>query len=248
MQIQDQLKIKTDVTIAQNNCYKQLRVLIGCEESQAITKEFRKLGIEAYSCDLLPCSGGHPEWHFQEDIFEVIKREQKFDLMIAHPPCTYLSVAGAWAMYNKDGSINEVRKNNQEDALNFVRELMNVDIKRIAIENPVSVISSQIRKPEQIVHPYHFGDKASKSTCLWLKNLPKLKHTNVVEKGEFKIWVDKKTGKEKRQATWIYDCLQQAKSKEHLRTLRSKTFKGMAEAIAKQWTDFLIKEECSNCL
>ncbi len=246
MQIEDELEIKLNTTISQTHCYKKLRVLIGCEESQAITKEFRKLGIEAYSCDLLPCSGGHPEWHFQEDIFEVIKREQKFDLMIAHPPCTYLSVAGAWAMYNKDGSVNEVRKNNQEDALNFVRALMEVDIKRIAIENPVSVISSQIRKPDQIVHPYYFGDKASKSTCLWLKNLPKLEHTNVVEKGEFKTWIDKKTGKEKRQATWIYDCLQQAKSKEHLRTLRSKTFKGMAEAIAKQWTDFLIKEECSN--
>jgi site-specific DNA-cytosine methylase len=248
MQTQTELKIEPNVAISQNHCYKQLRVLIACEESQAITKEFRKLGIEAYSCDLLPCSGGHPEWHFQEDIFEVIKREPKFDLMIAHPPCTYLSVAGAWAMYNKDGSINEVRKKNQEDALDFVRALMEVDIKRIAIENPVSVISSQIRKPDQIVHPYHFGDKASKSTCLWLKNLPKLKHTNVVEKGEFKTWIDKKSGKEKRQATWIYDCLQQAQSKEHLRTLRSKTFKGMAEAIAKQWTDFLFKEECSNCL
>jgi hypothetical protein len=89
------------------------------------------------------------------------------------------------------------------------------------------------------VHPYHFGEKASKSTCLWLKNLPKLKHTNVVEKGEFKEWVDKKTGKTKRQATWIYDCLQQAKSPEHLRTLRSKTFQGIADAISEQWGGFL---------
>jgi ribosomal protein L20A (L18A) len=216
----------------------KMRILVACEESQVITKELRKLGHEAFSCDLLPCSGGHPEWHYQQDVFEVI--EKGWDMMIAHPPCTYLSVAGAWAMYKKDENgnkvINEVRKKNQEDALDFVRKLMDAPIDKIAIENPVSVISSQIRKPDQIVHPYHFGDKASKSTCLWLKNLPKLKHTNVVEKGEFKTWIDKKTGKEKRQATWIYECLAQAKNKEHLRTLRSKTFKGMAEAIAKQWT------------
>lgn len=213
------------------------RILIACEESQATTKEFRALGHEAFSCDLLPCSGGYPEWHYQQDIFEVI--DKGWDLMIAHPPCTYLSVAGAWAMYNKDGSINEVRMKNQNDALDFVRRLMNAPIDKIAIENPISVISSQIRKPDQIIHPYHFGHKASKSTCLWLKNLPKLKHTNVVDKGEFKEWVDKKTGKIKRQATWIYDCLQEAKSPEHLRTLRSKTFPGMAKAFAEQWGKIL---------
>jgi ribosomal protein L20A (L18A) len=215
-----------------------MKILIACEESQTITKEYRKLGIEAYSCDILDCSGGHPEWHIKGDAIKEAY-SGKYDLMIAHPPCTYLSVAGAWAMYKKDENgnkvVNEVRKKNQEDALDFVRKLMNAPIDKIAIENPVSVISSQIRKPDQIVHPYHFGDKASKSTCLWLKGLPKLKHTNVVKKGEFKEWVDKKTGKTKRQATWIYECLAQSTSKEHLRTLRSKTFKGMAEAIATQW-------------
>ena len=214
-----------------------MRILVACEESQTITKELRKLGHEAFSCDLLPCSGGHPEWHYQQDVFEVINKG--WDMMIAHPPCTYLSVAGAWAMYKKDENgnkvINEVRKKNQDDALDFVRKLMNAPIEKIAIENPVSVISSQIRKPDQIVHPWMFGDKASKSTCFWLKNLPKLEPTNIVEKGEFKEWIDKKTGKKKRQATWIYECLAQATSKEHLRTLRSKTFKGMAEAIADQW-------------
>ncbi len=218
------------------------KILVACEESQAITKAFRKLGFEAYSCDLLPASGGHPEWHIQGDaIAEAYSG--KYDMMIAHPPCTYLSVAGAWAMYKKDENgnkvINEVRKKNQEEALDFVRELMNAPIEHIAIENPVSVISSQIRKPDQIVHPYHFGDKASKSTCLWLKNIPKLEHTNVVEKGEFKEWIDKKSGKKKRQATWIYECLQQAENKEHLRTLRSKTFQGMADAIADQWSKVL---------
>ena len=218
------------------------KILVACEESQAITKAFRKLGYNAYSCDLLPASGGHPEWHIQGDaIAEAYSG--KYDMMIAHPPCTYLSVAGAWAMYKKDQNgnkvINEVRKKNQTEALDFVRELMNAPIEHIAIENPVSVISSQIRKPDQIVHPYHFGDKASKSTCLWLKNLPKLEPTDIVEKGEFKEWIDKKSGKKKRQATWIYECLQKAENKEHLRTLRSKTFQGMADAIADQWSKVL---------
>jgi hypothetical protein len=213
---------------------KRFKVLVACEESQAITKEFRKMGHEAYSCDLLPCSGGYPEWHYQEDVFKVIKY-QEWDIMIAHPPCTYLAVSGARWMYNKDGSVNEERLQNQNDALDFVKRLMDAPIKSIAIENPISVISSQIRKPDQIVHPYHFGDKASKSTCLWLKNLPKLEHTNVVAKGEFKEWVDKKSGKVKKQAKWYYDALLNAKSSAERRTLRSKTFKGMAEAIADQW-------------
>jgi site-specific DNA-cytosine methylase len=212
-----------------------MKVLIACEESQAVTKAFRALGHEAYSCDILPCSGGHPEWHYQKDIFEVIN--EGWDLMIAHPPCTYLSVAGAWAMYKKDGTINQERLKNQNDALNFVQKLMDANIPKIAIENPISVISSHIRKPDQIIHPYHFGHKASKSTCLWLKNLPKLEYTNVVEKGEFKEWVDKKTGKIKKQATWIYEVLNEAKNADERRTLRSKTFKGIAEAMATQWTN-----------
>jgi len=112
---------------------------------------------------------------------------------------------------------------------------MDADIPKIAIENPISVISSKIRKPDQIVQPYMFGDKASKSTCLWLKNLPKLVATNVVDKGEFKEWIDKKTGKTKRQALWYYEALQKAKSSEERRTLRSKTFIGIAKAIAQQW-------------
>lgn len=211
-----------------------MKVLIACEESQAVTKEFRLLGHEAYSCDILPCSGGYPEWHYQQDVFEIINKG--WDLMIAHPPCTYLSVAGAWAMYKKDGSINQERLNNQMEALEFVQKLMNANIPKIAIENPISVISSQIRKPDQIIQPYMFGHKASKSTCLWLKNLPKLEPTNIVEKGEFREWVDKKTGKTKRQATWIYDCLNEAKTSAERRTLRSKTFKGIAEAMAIQWT------------
>jgi hypothetical protein len=210
-----------------------MRILVACEESQAVTKELRKLGHEAFSCDLLPCSGGHPEWHYQQDVFEVI--EKGWDMMIAHPPCTFLAVSGARWLYNKDGSKNEDRWNSQAEALDFVQRLMDAPIDKIAIENPISVISSQIRKPEQIIQPWMFGDKAQKSTCLWLKNLPKLEPTNIVEKGEFIEFISKK-GVKKKQPKWYFDALKQAKTPEERRTLRSKTFKGIAEAMAKQWT------------
>ena len=210
-----------------------MRILVACEESQAVTKELRKLGHEAYSCDLLPCSGGHPEWHYQQDVFEVI--EKGWDMMIAHPPCTFLAVSGARWLYNKDGSKNENRWKNQAEALNFVQRLMDAPIEKIAIENPISVISSNIRKPEQIIQPWQFGDKAQKSTCLWLKNLPTLKPTDIVEKGEFVEFVSKK-GVKKKQPKWYFDALKEAKTPEERRTLRSKTFKGIAEAMANQWT------------
>ena len=213
-----------------------MKILVACEESQAITKEFRALGHEAYSCDILPCTGGHPEWHLQGDVFGFI--DQGWDLMVAHPPCTFLSVSGARHLYNKDGSANRERYEKQYEALEFVKKLMDADIPRIAIENPVSVISTKIRKPDQIVQPWMFGDSASKTTCLWLKNLPKLVATNVVDKGDFKEWIDKKSGKVKRQATWYYDALINAKSPEERRSLRSKTFKGIAQAIASQWGIF----------
>ena len=210
------------------------KILVACEESQAITKSFRQLGYEAYSCDLLPCSGGYPEWHIQGDALDEAY-SGKYDLMIAHPPCTYLAVSGARWLYNKDGSRNEERYKNQAEALDFVQHLMDAPIKHIAIENPISVISSHIRKPDQIVHPYMFGDKASKSTCLWLKNLPKLEPTNIVEKGEFIEFTSKK-GVKKRQPRWYYEALRNAKTPEERRTLRSKTFQGMADAISKQWS------------
>jgi hypothetical protein len=211
-----------------------MKILVACEESQAVTKELRKLGHQAFSCDLLPCSGGHPEWHFKQDVFEVIK--QGWDMMIAHPPCTFLAVSGARWLYNKDGSKNIERWKNQAEALHFVQKLMDAPINKIAIENPISVISSNIRKPDQIIQPWMFGDKAQKSTCLWLKNLPKLEPTEIVKKGEFKEWVCKKTGKNKKQALWYYEALQKAKTPAERRTLRSKTFKGIAEAMATQWT------------
>lgn len=209
------------------------KILVACEESQAVTIELRKLGHEAFSCDLLPCSGEHPEWHFQEDMFEVIKREKKFDMMIAFPPCTDLAVSGARHFERKraDGS--------QQKSIEFFISVINAPIDFIAVENPIGIMSGIYRKPDQIIHPYHFGDKASKSTCLWLKGLPKLQHTDIVEKGEFKEWIDKKTGKMKRQALWYYEALQKAKTPEQRRTLRSKTFPGIAKAMAEQWGGFL---------
>lgn len=205
-----------------------MRILIACEESQSITKEFRALGHEAFSCDLLPCSGGHPEWHYQKDVFEVI--EEGWDMMIAHPPCTFLSVSGARHLYNKDKSPNLERYQNQAEALDFVQRLMDAPIDRIVIENPVSVISSKIRKPEQIIQPWMFGDEATKTTCLWLKNVPKLIPTKIVGKGERTVF---KSGKS--HPKWYADALANAKTPAERRTLRSKTFKGIAEAMANQW-------------
>jgi site-specific DNA-cytosine methylase len=206
----------------------KIRVLVACEESQAVTKAFREIGHEAFSCDLQECSGGHPEWHFCEDVFEVIKREPKFDLMIAHPPCTYLAVSGARWLYNKDGTRNEARWINQYEGINFVKKLMDVDIDRIAIENPVSVISSQIREPDQIIQPYWFGDKSRKTTCLWLKNLPKLIPTEMVEPD---IYICK-NGK-----TFSKDYMVALKAGNGRGKARSKTYLGIAKAMADQWGD-----------
>jgi hypothetical protein len=216
------------------------RVLVACEESQAITKAFRKLGVEAYSCDLLPCSGGHPEYHIQGDALAEAY-SGKYDLMMAHPPCTYLAVSGARWLHNKDGTPNLERYINQRKALEFVQKLMDAPIEHIAVENPVSVISTKIRPPEQIIQPYWFGDSASKRTCLWLKNLPLIEPTNMVNPGEYYEWIDK-NGKKKRQAKWYMDALNTAKNADERRTLRSKTFQGMADAIAYQWTNFMLNK------
>jgi site-specific DNA-cytosine methylase len=206
------------------------RILIACEESQAVTKAFRKLGYEAFSCDLLPCSGGHPEWHYQEDIFEVIKKG--WDLMIAFPPCTDLAVSGARHFERKiaDGS--------QQKSIEFFMDIINADIEKIAVENPIGIMSGKYRKPNQIIQPWMFGDKAQKSTCLWLKNLPNLQPTDIVEKGEFFEFTSKK-GEKKRMPMWYYKALQEAKTPEQRRTLRSKTFQGIADAMAEQWSKVL---------
>jgi hypothetical protein len=206
------------------------KILIACEESQAVTKAFRKLGYEAFSCDLLPCSGGHPEWHYQEDIFEVIKKG--WDLMIAFPPCTDLAVSGARHFERKiaDGS--------QQKSIEFFMDIINADVEKIAVENPIGIMSGKYRKPNQIIQPWMFGDKAQKSTCLWLKNLPNLQPTDIVEKGEFFEFTSKK-GEKKRMPMWYYKALQEAKTPEQRRTLRSKTFQGIADAMAEQWSKVL---------
>ncbi len=208
-----------------------MKVLVACEESQAVTKEFRSLGHEAYSCDILPCSGGHPEWHIQGDALDEAN-SGKYDLMVAHPPCTYLAVSGNRWLYNKDGSRNEERWENRNKALFFVKQLMDAPIRHIAIENPVSVISSQIRKPNQIVQPYMFGDEATKTTCLWTKNLPMLTPTKIVGKGERVIL---KSGKSLPK--WYSNVSIKDRAK-----LRSKTFLGIAKAIATQYSQHILND------
>lgn len=239
----------------------KMRILVACEESQAITKELRKLGHDAFSCDLLPCSGGHPEWHFQQDVFRVIKnpRKQKlqigqyinlkeewdgkWEMMIAHPPCTFLAVSGArWYYHPEDNTLpfNKRRPHprfpnrakDRDEAVEFFKKLCEAPIEKIAVENPVGIISTLYKKPNQTVHPWMFGDEASKATCLWLKNLPSLVPTNIVGKGERVVLSSGKS-----LPKWYSDALTQSKSAAERRTMRSKTFEGMAKAMAKQWTE-----------
>tara|TARA_R110000782_G_C14631715_1_gene394507 strand:+ start:39 stop:683 length:645 start_codon:yes stop_codon:yes gene_type:complete len=203
-----------------------MKILVACEESQAVTIELRKLGHEAFSCDLLPCTGGYPEWHYEESVFNVL--HNGWDMMIAFPPCTDLAVSGAAHFERKkaDGS--------QQKSIEFFMKLVNAPISKIVIENPIGIMSGIYREPDQIIQPWQFGDKAQKSTCLWLKNVNKLEPTNIVEKGEFFEWISK-DGKKKRQPLWYYQALKDAKSPEHRRTLRSKTFPGIAKAMAEQF-------------
>ena len=203
-----------------------MKVLIACEYSGAVRDAFIKQGHDAMSCDLLPTDVDGP--HYKGSVTDILN--DGWDLMIAHPPCTYLAVSGNRWLYNKDGSRNEERWDNRREALDFVRLLMNAPIERIAVENPVSVISSEIRKPDQIIQPWQFGDEAQKTTCLWLKNLPKLKPTKIVGKGEF---VTFKSGK--KHPAWYAEAFAKAKTKAERQKLRSKTFQGIADAMAEQW-------------
>ena len=202
------------------------KVLIACEESQAVTKEMLALGVEAYSCDIEPCSGGHPEWHIQGDVTPLLERE--WDMIIAFPPCTHLAVSGAAHFAKK------IADGRQQQGIDFFMKFANAKCPRIAIENPIGIMSKKWRKPDQIIQPWQFGDKFQKSTCLWLNGLPKLEHTEIVEKGEFKEWIDPKTGKTKRQAMWVFNALP-AKTPHERAKIRSKTFIGVAKAMASQW-------------
>lgn len=209
-----------------------MKILLACEESQAVCLEFRNLGHEAYSADTLECSGLHPEWHIQGDVLKII--DEGWDMMIAFPPCTHLAVSGArhFEQKKKDGR--------QQQGIDFFMKMINAPIPKIAVENPIGIMSTKFRKPNQIIHPYHFGDPYSKSTCLWLKGLPPLLYNkknenkkqkelafaglpNEVDKGEF---VTFSSGK--RMAKWYNE----ASGNGHL---RSKTFPGIAKAMASQW-------------
>lgn len=216
-----------------------MKILVACEESQRVCVEFRKQGHEAYSCDIIDQSGGHPEWHIMQDVIPLLNGNcsfttndginhtivGKWDMIIAFPPCTDLCVSGARHFEKKrqDGS--------QQKSIDFFMQFVNSDCERVAIENPVGIMSSIYKKPDQIIQPYYFGDNAQKTTCLWLKGLSKLEPTNIVDKGEFVEFLSK-SGKLKRQPKWYYDAL---KAGEDRSKLRSKTFKGIAEAMAKQW-------------
>lgn len=191
-----------------------MRVLVACEYSGTVRDAFRALGHDAWSCDLLP-SDADPKWHIHGDVMEVLG--SGWDLMIAHPPCTHLAVSGA--RWFKD------KVEEQKQALVFVRDLLAAPIPRIALENPVSIISSHIRKPDQIIQPWMFGHEATKTTCLWLDGLPPLIPTNIVGKGERHVT---KSG---RSLPKWYNLPPSADRWK----IRSETFKGIAEAMAQQW-------------
>lgn len=200
-----------------------MKILVACEESQAVTIEMRKLGHEAYSCDIEPCSGGHPEWHIMQDVlpllngnceFETVdgtchNLNGKWDMILAFPPCTHLAVSGAryFSEKRKDGR--------QQDAIVFFMEFVNADCSKIAIENPVGIMSTYYRKPDQIIQPWQFGHGETKKTCLWLKGLSTLTPTEIVEGREQRIWK-------------MPPNVDRAKN-------RAKTFIGVAKAMAEQW-------------
>lgn len=198
-----------------------MRVLIACEFSGIVRQAFRDRGHDAYSCDLLPAEDGETIWHFQDSIFDRLNWTH-WDLMIAHPPCTYLSVSGLhWNTKNPQRAVQTER------ALEFVQYLMDAPIDRICIENPVSCISSRIRKPDQIVQPYQYGEDASKKTCLWLKNLPPLVPTQYVEPR----WVDGKP----RWANQTDSGQNKLGPSPTRAAERSRTYVGIAKAMASQW-------------
>ena len=200
-----------------------MNVLIACEESQRVCIAFRERGHNAFSCDVEPCSGGHPEWHIMQDVLPLLNGrcsfktmdgiehsiDGKWDLIVSFPPCTHLSVSGAryFEQKRKDGR--------QQQGIDFFMEFVNANCEKIAIENPIGIMSTHYRKPDQIVQPWMFGHGETKATCLWLKNLPKLEPTNIVNGREQRIW-KMPPGPER--------------AKE-----RSKTFDGIARAMASQW-------------
>lgn len=200
-----------------------MKVLIACEESQEVCKAFRSRGHEAYSCDVQEPSGGHPEWHIMQDVIPLLNGRcsfktidgiehsinGKWDLIVSFPPCTHLAVSGAryFEQKRKDGR--------QQQGVDFFMKFVNADCEKISIENPIGIMSTHYRKPDQIIQPWMFGHGETKATCIWLKNLPKLEPTNIVDGREQRIW-KMPPGPERAK-------------------LRSKTFPGIARAMAEQW-------------
>jgi hypothetical protein len=197
-----------------------VKILLACEESQAVCKEFRALGHEAYSNDILESSVGHADWHLHGDVRDYIN--QKWDLIIAFPPCTDLASSGAawFEQKRKDGR--------QQASIDFFMLFTNLNCQRVVIENPVGIMSSVYRKPDQIVQPYQYGDPYEKRTCLWLKGVPLLKPTNVVKPEARTVYESGKT-----MPTWYADAW--GKPKAERSKIRSKTFIGIARAMAQQW-------------
>ena len=197
-----------------------MRVLIACEFSQVVCKAFRERGHEAFSCDLLPTEG-NPDWHIQDDVLEYL--DLGWDLLIAHPPCTHIASSGARHFRKK------IEDGRQQSAIDFFMRFISAPVERLAVENPVGIMSNVYRKPDQIVQPFMFGDTDRKTTCLWLKNLPKLVPTNIVEPDlvrapSGRMW-----------SRFYYDSYKLANADKS--KFRSRTFKGMAEAMAEQWSD-----------
>lgn len=220
-----------------------MNVLIACEESQRVCIEFRKLGHKAFSCDIEPCSGGHPEWHIQDDVLPLLNGNcifttmdginhyinDKWDMIIAFPPCTYLTVTGnRWFNIDRYGEKAIQRHKDRKVAIDFFMAFANADCEKIAIENPVGIMSTEWRKPNQIINPWQFGDAFEKKTCLWLKGLPELTPTNIVE-----IPPRKKFDSGKTMPSWYAEAWHLPK--EERAKLRSKTFQGIANAMAEQW-------------
>lgn len=199
------------------------RVLIACEESQTVCKAFRAKGFEAYSCDIQDCSGGHPEWHLKGDVLEHL--DKGWDLIIAHPPCTYLSKAGARWLY-AGGQINQARLAQGMAAKAFFNAMLNANCRFIAVENPTPMKIYDLPEHTQAIQPWQFGHPYSKRTLLWLKNLPQLIPTNIVT--DHKPYLPSNTGGKKRGQSYSIGISKNAKES-------SKTFQGIADAMAEQW-------------
>ena len=214
-----------------NRGFYKMKVLIACEESQTICKEFRKLGHEAFSCDILDCSGGHPEWHIKDDVLKHL--DDDWDLIIAHPPCTYITRAGTRWLY-PNHKLNQERYKKGLKAKEFFMKLLNANIPMIAVENPVPHKVFDMPKETQIIQPFYFGHDVQKTTYLWLKNLPKLQSTNNLFKHTPPKFM--KDSKGVRHSKWFMDCgFNSGKEK-------SKTFPGIAKAMAEQWGENFKKE------